>query len=215
MSLPTLSKDTSNQGRPGIEENGEEIEIEENDCENGEGIQIVEENDYENREEIQIIEDNDCENREEIQVVEDNDCENGEEIQNGEENDREESFRVKKRKLLMDDEDMRKYYENISNCCEVCGQKFNNRIALNSHRRYSHLFKYQCMLCHRKFIDNTKLEAHKMTHMTRLKNNCHLCGKTYMTIRSLKKHYFNIHYSFAEDVQSNPFPIMFINVFDV
>jgi len=136
------------------------------------------------------------------------------EVENGEENGGEE-VNCRKRKTFVDEKDVENLYMSMGNICEICGQVFNERRTLYFHRRNTHILKFQCGLCHRKFLDREKLDAHKKTHITRLSNNCHLCGKTYMTKQTLKRHYYNKHLKFIEDMTTTIFPIMFINVFDV
>jgi len=135
-------------------------------------------------------------------------------VDNGDENEMGD-VNSRKRKSFVNEEDVKNLYLTMENICEICGQAFNERRTLYFHKRNSHFLKYQCNLCHRKFLDQEKLDIHKKTHITRLQNNCHLCPKTYLSKQSLKKHYYSAHLKFIEDMISNPFPIMFINVFDV
>jgi len=121
----------------------------------------------------------------------------------------------RKRKAIISDNEIEDLYQAIENICEICGKKFNERRSLYHHRKNMHILKFDCDMCKRKFIDQQKLNAHKISHTKRLKNQCQLCGSTYLDKQRLKKHYYQKHRDFAEEMVTAPFPIIFINVFNV
>ncbi|XP_016982220.1 serendipity locus protein H-1 [Drosophila rhopaloa] len=73
--------------------------------------------------------------------------------------------------------------------CDVCGQKFVQKINLTHHARiHSSEKPYECPECQKRFQERSHLQRHQKYHAQTRSYRCEKCGKMYKTERCLKVH---------------------------
>lgn len=73
--------------------------------------------------------------------------------------------------------------------CDICGQKFVQKINLTHHARiHSSEKPYECPECQKRFQERSHLQRHQKYHAQTRSYRCEKCGKMYKTERCLKVH---------------------------
>ncbi|XP_055905612.1 serendipity locus protein H-1 [Eupeodes corollae] len=73
--------------------------------------------------------------------------------------------------------------------CDICGQKFVQKINLTHHQRVHTAEKpYECAECPKRFQERSHLQRHQKYHAQTRPFRCEKCGKMYKTERCLKVH---------------------------
>lgn len=73
--------------------------------------------------------------------------------------------------------------------CDICGQKFVQKINLTHHQRVHTAEKhYECPECPKRFQERSHLQRHQKYHAQTRPFRCEKCGKMYKTERCLKVH---------------------------
>ncbi|XP_037942498.1 uncharacterized protein LOC119675372 [Teleopsis dalmanni] len=79
--------------------------------------------------------------------------------------------------------------ENKQYGCDICGQKFVQKINLTHHSRMHTAEKpYECPECQKRFQERSHLQRHQKYHAQIRSFRCDKCGKMYKTERCLKVH---------------------------
>ncbi|XP_075150842.1 wings down [Haematobia irritans] len=79
--------------------------------------------------------------------------------------------------------------ENKKYGCEICGQKFVQKINLTHHQRiHTNTKPYECSECQKRFQERSHLQRHQKYHAQTRSYRCEKCGKMYKTERCLKVH---------------------------
>uniref|UniRef100_A0A1A9W6M7 C2H2-type domain-containing protein n=1 Tax=Glossina brevipalpis TaxID=37001 RepID=A0A1A9W6M7_9MUSC len=79
--------------------------------------------------------------------------------------------------------------ENKKYGCDICGQKFVQKINLTHHTRVHTAEKpYECSECQKRFQERSHLQRHQKYHAQTRSYRCDKCGKMYKTERCLKVH---------------------------
>lgn len=84
----------------------------------------------------------------------------------------------------------RHFPECKSHLCVDCGKMFETSHRLSDHIRSWHNreYRYECDICHRKFIHPASLRIHKSTHSTVSPFSCDECGASFKNIIYLAHH---------------------------
>lgn len=78
--------------------------------------------------------------------------------------------------------------------CDICGDHFDKKSSLYSHRRTVHAKqRYQCKQCTKYFSRKSRLEEHELRHTGIRQYECPECDKKYTTQAGLKTHMEDVH----------------------
>lgn len=86
--------------------------------------------------------------------------------------------------------ELEKMKEPINRCiCDICGNSYRRKNALNEHRRKVHEGKFpECSVCGKKVGNKTSLKIHMVTHTGVKPHCCEICGKSFVSGAYLKIH---------------------------
>jgi transcription elongation factor Elf1 len=74
--------------------------------------------------------------------------------------------------------------------CDVCGNRFTQKINLKVHIKRYHLEKsFACEVCHKTFLSEAALESHSSDHSGIRKFKCKICNKAFKTERYRTLHF--------------------------
>ncbi|XP_076248351.1 uncharacterized protein LOC143188155 isoform X2 [Calliopsis andreniformis] len=82
--------------------------------------------------------------------------------------------------------------------CITCGMRFENEVKLKEHLlEYSDIGAFACEICHRKFAELYRLEAHKVKH-SRLnyilsEHHCPICHEGFTSVTNVRTHVLHLH----------------------
>ena len=89
----------------------------------------------------------------------------------------------------------RTHLNDGSNACLECGDRFDNKVLLDSHVKQAHPDRFTCTICSNIFASQYMLQRHIKAEHSFGNVFCDQCGKEFRAIRSLEDHVATFHCS--------------------